>query len=119
MHIVAVRSLGSSSDPHLEIAVHVELEDQAVAAPLVRRPRHICLACNSRVSGDPDVVLLVDINPVLTLRPDAACFFLTFAADVTGIRWATPSAQQFTVGIEFENRRSGLAAIRDGSIHAR
>src|ERR1019366_2287761 len=90
MHVVAVRSLGSSPDPHLEIAVHVELQDQAVAACLVRRPRHIGFAGNTRISRDPYVVLLVDINSVLTLWPDAACLLLTLTADETRIRWTTP-----------------------------
>ncbi len=39
MRIVAVRSLWSPADPHLEIAVHVELQYEAVAAFRVRRPR--------------------------------------------------------------------------------
>ena len=39
IRVVAVRPLWSSADPHLEIAVHVELQYEAVTALLVRRPR--------------------------------------------------------------------------------
>ena len=35
VRVVAVRAAGSSADPHFEIAVHIELQDEAVAALLV------------------------------------------------------------------------------------
>ena len=70
------------------------------------------------ISRDPDVVVLVDINAVLTVGPNAACLRLTFAADETGIGRTAPGAQQLAVGIELQNGRSGFAAIRDGAIRA-
>ena len=70
------------------------------------------------ISRDPDVVVLVDINAMLAVGPDAACLRLAFAADETGIGRTAPGAQQLAVGIELQHGRSGFAAIRDGAIGA-
>ena len=124
MRVVAVWSPWSSADPHLEIAVPIELQYKAVAAFLVRRPRRPSPArgplpaARRGISRDPDVVVLVDINTVLGAWPDAACLRLAFTADETGIGRTAPGAQQLAIGIELQNCRSGFAAIRDGAIRA-
>src|ERR1700730_55520 len=124
MRVVAVGSRWSSADPHLEIAVHIKLQYKAVTAFLVRRPRRFSLARSPSdtgrrgISRDPDVVILVDINTVLTVWPDAACLRLTFTADETGIGRSAPGTQQLAVGIKLQNGRSGFAAICDRAIGA-
>src|ERR1019366_7874680 len=44
MRVVAVWSLWTSADPHLEIAVHIKLQYKAVAAFLVGSPRRFSSA---------------------------------------------------------------------------
>ena len=78
----------------------------------------LAAAGRRRIPRNPDVVVLVDIDAVLAVGPDAARFQLAFAADETGIGRTAPGAQQFAIGIEFQNGRSGLAAIRDGAVGA-
>ncbi len=51
MRVVAVWSLWSSADPHLEIAVHIKLQYKAVAAVLVRRPRRCSSARSLSATG--------------------------------------------------------------------
>src|SRR4029077_16928460 len=78
MRVVAVGSLWTSADPHLEIAVHIELQNKAVAAFLVGGPRRLRSArlasavAGRGISRDPDVIVLVDVNAVLAAGPDAA-----------------------------------------------
>ena len=71
------------------------------------------------ISRDPDVVVLIDVDSVLAVGPDAACLRLAFTADETGIGRTAPGAQQLAVGIELQNRGRGFAAIGDGAILAR
>ena len=51
------------------------------------------LGCGS-IAGDPDIVLLVDIDAVLAVRPDATIFGLAFATEKARVGWAAPGAQQ-------------------------
>ena len=109
--------IGRSADPHFEIAVHVEFQNEAIAAFFVRGPRRSvrarCPAAGRRgISGDPDVVVVVDIDAVLAVGPDAAGLGFAFAADETGIGRTAPGAQQLAVGIKLQNRGRGFAAIR-------
>src|SRR5258708_19905783 len=103
MRVVAVWSFWSSANPQLEIAVHVKLQYKAVAAFLVRRPRRPSSPCRRGISRDPDVVVLVDVNTVLSSWPDAACLRLTFTANESGIGRTAPGAQQLAVGIKLQN----------------
>src|SRR5262249_136598 len=70
-------------------------------------------------SGNPYVVIVVNIYPMLTIRPDAACLRLTFASNKSGIGRTTPGAQQLALGIEFQNRRGRSTAIRNRTIGVR
>src|SRR5665213_179533 len=81
--IVAVGSAGRAADPHLEIAVHVELQDEAVAAGLVGGPRNFLGAGFGRggIAGDPHIVLLVDVDAVFAVGPDAAIRGLALAGE--------------------------------------
>src|SRR5580700_7536503 len=99
MRIVTAWRYWSSADPHFEIAVHVEFQYEAVAAFLVRRPRRPSSVGRRGISRDPDIVVLVDINAVLTARPNAARFRLTFTADESGIGRTAPGTQQLAFGI--------------------
>src|SRR5262249_843658 len=110
------------ADAHLEIAVHVKLQDKAVAAGLVRRPR-LCPADSSHVrpraaSRDPDVIIVININAVLAGRPDAAGLGLALASHEARIGGAAPGSQQLAVGVKLQNRRRGFAAIGDRAIGA-
>src|ERR1035437_754241 len=118
IRVIAVWSLGSAADPQFEVGVHVELQYEAVAARLVGRPGRSAPSGRRRIPRNPDVVVLVDINAVLAVRPDAARFHLAFAADETGIGRTAPGAQQFAIGIKLQNGRSRFAAIRYGAMGA-
>src|SRR5580658_181754 len=98
MRIVAGRSFWSSADSNLEIAVHVELDYEAVPAFLIRRPRRASSIWRRGISRDPDIVVLVDINAMLIAWPNAARFRLTFTADETGVGRTAPGTQQLAVG---------------------
>src|ERR1017187_8621042 len=123
VRVVAVWSPGRPADPHLEVAVHVELQNEAVAAPLVGRPGRCGAAAaraassaGRRISRNPDIILVVDVNSVLAVGPDAASFRLAFATDEAGIGGTAPGPQQAAAGIELQNGGSGFAAIRYGAI---
>src|SRR5260370_25479471 len=109
MGVVAVWSPWGSADPHLEIAVHIKLQYKAVATFLVRRPRRPSSArsplpaAGRGISRNPDVVVLVDINTVLSAWPDEAGLRLTFAADETGIARTAPGPQQLAARIKLQN----------------
>src|SRR5205085_6518888 len=86
---------------------------------LVCRPRRRSPpAGRSGISREPHVIVLVDVDTVLTAWPDAACLRFTFPADEAGIGRTAPGAQQLAVRIKLQNRRSGFAAIRDGAERA-
>jgi hypothetical protein len=51
MRFITVRSLGSSADPHPEIAIPVKLQNKAIAAPFVRFPRR---APGAATAYEPD-----------------------------------------------------------------
>src|ERR1700688_4427253 len=98
VHIVAVWSPGSSADPHLEIAVYIKFQYEAVAAFPVCRPgrpspaRTRLSVAGRLVSRDPNVVPLVYINTVLAVWPNTASLCFTFTTDETGIRGTAPGS---------------------------
>src|ERR1700722_10230169 len=105
--VVAVRSPGGSSDPHFEVAVHIELQHKTIAALRVRRPRRLSFRHSTSwrrgVSRNPDVVVLIDVNTVFVIGPDAASFGLTFASYEAGVGWTSPGTQQLALRIELQN----------------
>ena len=113
---------GGMSVGDSESSRSTERKHEAVAAVLIRHPRraaaHPSNIARRAIPRDPDIVVLIDINPVLAVGPDAAGLRLAFPANETRIGRTAPGAQHLAVGIKLENRRSGLAAIRDGSICA-
>src|SRR6185312_2055793 len=70
--VVAVGRGRRAADPHLEIAVHVELQDEAVAALAIGGPGRGIGGHPAAVAGDPDIVLVVDIDAMFAVGPDAA-----------------------------------------------
>src|ERR1700761_5655777 len=71
------------------------------------------------ISGEPDIVTVIDIDTVLAGWPDTTCPRLALAAQEAGIRWPSPSTQKLARCIEFQNRRRRFAAVRDRTIGAR
>ena len=107
--VVAIGTVWRPSDPHFEVAIHVELQNEAVTAIFIRgpgRPSGTCTTSASSprrcippsgpaargISRNPYVVVLVDVNTLLTIRPDAASFLPAFAADKAGVGWTAPGA---------------------------
>ena len=110
---------GRAADAHLEIAVHVELQDKAVAAILVGGPAGGRIDRLGAIARDPDIVVLVDIDAMLAVGPDAAVGRLAMAFQPARIGRAAPGAQQLAVGVELQHRRRGIAAVGHGAIGAR
>ena len=116
--VVAGGRAGRAADPHLEIAVHVELQDKAVAAILVGGPAGCRVHRLGAIAREPDIVILVDIDAVLAVGPDAAIGRLAMAFQPARIGRAAPGAQQLAVGVEFQHRGRGIAAVGHRAIGA-
>jgi hypothetical protein len=116
-----VRSGGSrrAADPQFEIAVHVELEHEAVAATAVGGPGGRVTRNLVAVARDPDIVAVVNIDSVFDVGPDAALFLLAVTGQPARIGRTAPSAQQLAAGVEFQHPRCRAAAIRTKAINAR
>jgi hypothetical protein len=115
-NIVAGRSGRRAADPHFEIAVHIELEHKTVTAMAVGGPGAYVFRNVVTVARDPDVVAMVDIDAVLDVGPDAACFLLAVIGQPARVGRTAPRAQQLTVGVEFQHPGRGTAAIRTKAI---
>src|SRR6185312_6494794 len=103
--VVAVECVGRAADAHLEIPVHVELQDEAVGAQLVGGPGRARpgagrlgaaflrrLAAIGGVTADPDIVVGIDIDAVLVARPDAAVGGAAMIFHPAGIGGPAPGA---------------------------
>ena len=122
--VVAGEGLWRAAHAHLEIAVHVELQDEAVGAQLVGGPWRAragtgCfrpallrrLAAIGGVAADPDVIVGIDIDAMLVARPDAAVGSAAVPVEPARIGRPAPGAQQLAGGIEFQHRGRSHAAV--------
>jgi len=119
-------ALGSAADAHLEVAVHVELQDESPSAAfLIRGPRRgSCPRCADLYALFPEIhTFVVFDRHRFRARCWARCNLasaLHFTAEETGISGTAPGAQQFFRRcVELHNGRRSFAAIRDGAILAR
>jgi len=84
------------ADLHDESAVLGELEHLVVAAA---------------VPGEPDVVVVIDEDPVLVVRPLASLCSNAFRGEEPRIIGTTPRTKEIAVPIELHDRRGAVAAI--------
>jgi hypothetical protein len=58
---------------------------------------------------------VIDVDAVLAVGPDAACFGFAFAAYESGIGRTAPGTQELARGVELQHRGRGFAAIVEGA----
>src|SRR6202158_6273874 len=62
------------------------------------------------IAGEIDKVFLIDVDPVLTRRPDATVSLAAFRLEEAWIARTAPGLQQFACFVDHENRRRGHTA---------
>src|ERR1700730_1918596 len=59
------------------------------------------------IAGNIDKVVLINVDPVLTRRPDATVLLAALSLQEARITWTAPGLQQFACFVEHEHRRRG------------
>src|SRR5260370_34287361 len=71
------------------------------------------------IPGEIDKIVLIDINPMLTRRPDATRLLAAFRLQKTRIAGTAPGLQQFAGFVEHEHRWSRHTAAVNLSVGSR
>src|SRR5258706_8149878 len=71
------------------------------------------------VAREIDKIVLIDITPMLTCRPDATCLLAAFRLQKTRITGTAPGLQQFARFVEHEHRWGRHTAAVNLSVGSR